>query len=534
MEPLQYLRAFRRRWAVIVAAVAVAVATGWLTTETVAPAEPEPTRYQATAVLWNPSGVTVGTGASIPLTAMVRLATLPDVLVMAAEELDWQDDPLALRGRVSVQVDPVAEGFLNITSSADTPRDAERIAQGFADALIRYLQGLQTRQIRQQIRLVEERIATLKKEGGTPEQIAALQVSLQELAVRETVPVGLAVLQAPEAEAIPTAGFQPPQSRTLRLLIAAGIGLFAGLGLALVLERFDTKIRTRQAAEEHFGAPVLAEVPVLSRRHRRGVTVARRSTDAPADAFRLLAAGVASSVTDRARDDGADAHGSDEAHEGPEGHLGATVLVTSPGPSDGKTLVAANLAAALGEMGRRVLLISCDLRRPKIHRAYNVPVSPGLVDLLGSNGSGNGVSPYLTTVRNVALLPSGFAQQAPAELLASPAMGALLRRARRHADVVLLDTSPLLVGNDATAVLAESDAVVLVARANKTSAEIAERTKDVLERLEAPVVGIALNRAREINLPASYRRYYGRRLAAPPRRGRRWGFPRLSRHRNGT
>ena len=520
MEPLQYLRAFRRRWAVIVAAVAVAVAAGWFTTETVAPAAPAPTRYQATAVLWNPSGVTGGAGPAITLESMVRLATLPDVVALAAEQLDRQDDPSALRGQVSVQVDPQSAAFLNVTGIGGTPRAAEQVSEAFATSLIRYLQGLQTRQLRRQARSIETQLETLREANAPTEQIANLEATLQELAVRETIPVGLMVLQAPEAEAIATAGFQAPQSRTVRLAIAAAIGLLAGLGLALVLERFDTRIRTRQAAEEHFGLPVLAEVPVMSRRQRRGVAVARRSTDAPADAFRLLAAGVAKSAANGASGNG---QGAGE---------GTTVLVTSPGPADGKTIVAANLAAALGEMGRHVLLISCDLRRPRIHRAFNLPISPGLVDALSTHEAGNGrVSPYITGVRNVEMLPSGIAQGTPGELLASPAMAHVLRQARRQADVVVLDTSPLLVGNDATAVLSESDAVVLVARANRTRAEIAERTKDVLERLGAPVLGVALNRTREISLPGGYRRYYGRRPPRPPRR-RHGGFPRLSRHRS--
>jgi capsular exopolysaccharide synthesis family protein len=293
----------------------------------------------------------------------------------------------------------------------------------------------------------------------------------------------------------------------MRVLIAAGVGLLAGFGLALVLERFDTRIRTRQAAEEHFGAPVLAEVPVLPRRQRGGVAVARRSTAPPADAFRLLAAGVV-----RGTKNGSSAATDPNGNGDDRSTSGKAILVTSPGPSDGKTTVAANLAAALGEMGKRVLLISCDLRRPAIHRRFNVPISPGLTDLLTGNGSSSRFSPYMTSVRNVAIVPSGAGVDgSPGGMLASPAMASLLREARRVADVIVLDTSPLLVGNDATVLLSESDGVVMVARANRTRAEHAERIREVLEQLQVRVVGVALNRTREATVPGGYRHYYSAR-----------------------
>jgi capsular exopolysaccharide synthesis family protein len=504
VEPLEYLRTFRRRWAIIAAAVAVAATTAWFTTQTVAaPAAPPPRQYQATAFLWSPPGAT--STPPITLQAMVRLATLPDVLVLAAQELDWKGSPQELRSRVQVQVDPQGEAFLDITGVASTRAESEAIASAFSSALIEYLQTIQTKQVREQSQTVRNQLEAAKRQQPVDqERVASLEQALSDLLVRERTPVGLTVLQAPEAEPMPpSTGFEPPQSRTVRLLIAAAIGLLAGLGLALVLERFDTRIRTRQAAEQHFGAPVLAEVPVLRRGQRRGVTVAHRPTEPPADAFRLLAAGVAKGPGNGASGS-SDVSGSDEGRS----HQGKAILVTSPGPSDGKTTIAANLAAALGEMGRRVLLVSCDLRRPAIHRAFDVPISPGLTDALNANGSSRGVSPVRTRVRNVAVLPSGVVDGSPGHLLASPAMSKLLRDARRHADIVVVDTSPLLVGNDATALLTESDAVVVVARANRTKAELAERAKDVLERLQVPVVGVALNCAREIGLPGSYRRYY--------------------------
>jgi len=179
--------------------------------------------------------------------------------------------------------------------------------------------------------------------------------------------------------------------------------------------------------------------------------------------------------------------------------------VTSPGPADGKTFVAANLAAAFKELGKRVLVLSADLRKPSIHRQFGVPVAPGLADALADSNGRVVVDALPTKVESVRLVPSGRADGNPGELLASPRMTRVLEAARRMADVAVLDTSPILVGSDVAPLLTKVDAVVLVARANRTRAELAQRAGDVLRRLDAPVVGIALNCSTEINMPTRRR-----------------------------
>ncbi|HZD79129.1 MAG TPA: hypothetical protein VE646_03695, partial [Actinomycetota bacterium] len=139
MDPIQYLRAFRRRWAVIVAAVLVAAAAGWLTTSTVAPVRAAPQRYSATALLGNGTSSTVPGVPILDVPALVRVATLPDVVDLAAKELGWTGDPSVLAGNVQVTPDPQSDGFLDITGTATGPRQAERIAEAFSNALIAFV-----------------------------------------------------------------------------------------------------------------------------------------------------------------------------------------------------------------------------------------------------------------------------------------------------------------------------------------------------------------------------------------------------------
>ncbi|HZD79757.1 MAG TPA: CpsD/CapB family tyrosine-protein kinase, partial [Actinomycetota bacterium] len=349
----------------------------------------------------------------------------------------------------------------------------------------------------------ERQIKALRKSNNptAPQQIASLRGEIGSRTSQKQLLPGLIVIQEPRAVPVVTTGFQPPSSRTTRVLIAAAIGLLAGLILALALERFDTKIRTRQAAEQHFGYPVLAEIPVFRRKDRKGLPVASRPAGAAADAFRLLTVGVAAGPPA-----GGDGHPRERTLE--RSPVPKTVLVTSAGPADGKSTVAANLAAAFGEQGKRVMVLSCDMRRPSIHRRFGLPVGPGLSDAIVSANGQLELGPWKTRVRNVLVVPSGLVDENPGELLGSRRMHAALEEAASEADVVILDSSPVLVANDVTSLLAQVDSVVLVARANKTRADLAERTGEILRRAGAPVVGLAFNGTREINLPTSYRRYY--------------------------
>jgi capsular exopolysaccharide synthesis family protein len=183
------------------------------------------------------------------------------------------------------------------------------------------------------------------------------------------------------------------------------------------------------------------------------------------------------------------------------------VLVTSPGAGDGKTTVAANLAMVFGELGKRVVLVSCDLRRPGAHRLFEIPAAPGLAEVLEGEGQ---VQPARTSAANVRIVPSGDVHGVPGKLLGSGRMRQVIDQLRREADIVVLDTSPVLVSSDVAPLLNQADAIVVVARANSTKVEFAERTGEVLRQLETRVAGIALNRVKEISLPSSGRHYYQR------------------------
>jgi len=514
MNQIDYLTILRRRWAVIVGMVVFAVAIAWLTTVFV-PHEPQGvTSYQA-------SSVVLQTGAllnkpPLNLDTVSSIVTLQPVVDRVARSTGYTGDPRRLAGDVQAVSDK-QHALLTITATSTDPNEAKVLANSFAAQLIAYLNSTDAETRAEQSRFLGQRIEALNHQiqalehrlpaspttgvaaspGASDLLNARLQAKIallnsytqqqQALVGQRIDTFGLHVVQkATVASPVSASGVLVLQSEVSRLVIGALIGLVLGLMMALILERFDTRIRTKEAAEAHFRVPVLADIPAIPRRRRSGVIAASHPESPHAEAFRLLGAEVATTAASVETDgNGGDARRS------------RTLLVTSPSRGEGKTTVVANLAAALAEAGKRVLVISCDLRHPYVHRLFGVPNELGLVDVLQSANGRPQVQRWVwdTSVAGVWLVPSGTSSAKPGELLNSDAMRRVLSEARRAADVVLLDTPGILTEGDAAYLVPGIDDVLVVARAGRTTADGAERTTGVLGRLGARVVGVALNEA---------------------------------------
>ncbi|MGH8976025.1 MAG: tyrosine-protein kinase family protein, partial [Acidimicrobiia bacterium] len=168
------------------------------------------------------------------------------------------------------------------------------------------------------------------------------------------------------------------------------------------------------------------------------------------------------------------------------------IVVTSAGDGEGKTTTVAHLATALAEIGRSVLVISADLRRPCLHLYFDRSRDPGLVDVLtGAPGAPALADLDLTTgIQGVRFLSSGAPVDNPAPLLEHA--GDVLGAARSLCDVVLVDSPPLLMASDAAVLARHADGVLLVVRAGRTSIGAATRSAELLQRLDIPVLGAVL------------------------------------------
>lgn len=511
MDAAELLRAVRRRWAIVVAAVGVALVAGWLTT-TVAPPGPPLRTYQATSVLLSSSTDIYATGTD-NLRTVAALATVGQVPKRVAQTIAFQGDPRELARQVRATGTPET-GILKITATSRDPEEATLLADTFAEELVTFMNektyatsAREADTLQRQIDRLEEEVDDLNRRIGVDTEdpgdellvaqrdakirrYGLLYERYQQLADDTAQGASLQIIQ--DALPVPVAegGFLQVRSGPSRLILAAILGLLAGVGLVFLRERFDTRIRTKEEAEREFDLPVLAEIPyVRGWKRRSDIAVINDPKSAAADAFRLLAAGIMRRPPTPPQ----------------------TILITGPGPAEGKSTVVGNLAAAFAEVGKKVLVLSCDLHRPSIHALFGVPNSRGLTDALGSGRDGHAIingQRWRTDLPNVRLVPSGVVPEKPGELLSSPLMHQVIAESREVADIVIIDTAPILASSDATHLFPLVDAVVVVGRAGKTTSQAAQRTSELLLRLGAPVVGAALNGATEGELLRGYYHYY--------------------------
>lgn len=170
-----------------------------------------------------------------------------------------------------------------------------------------------------------------------------------------------------------------------------------------------------------------------------------------------------------------------------------TILVTSVAPGDGKSTVAANLAAAWSQSGARVVLVACDLRRPVVHQIFGVSITPGLSAYLsGRVALEDVITP--TKVQDLDIIPAGPVPPNPAELLQSKAMTVALRELRNEYDIVICDGAPVIAVTDAAVVASQTDGTVLVVHANKTPRDAAVHAKQLLEQANARILGVVMNK----------------------------------------
>lgn len=406
---------------------------------------------------------------------------------------------------------------IEVISLPPAPPD-DALANARRNAIIEEIRGTE-----QQLLELDRQVAT-GPAFSTLRTAEAFPVTERELEALYETPTGSSTT-VPGAVSSRTVQFQAAQDDDgVNPFLAALLGATAGGLLAvivvLVVNALDPRIFTKEQAEEAFGFPVIAEVPAFSRKQQRATVVVAR--EAPysrfAEAFRVLRssllfvqrAGRVQRLADRAlarapdpatgAPVGADAAAAgaadtdtprpDEA-DTPPAPLGVVIMVTSPGPAEGKTTTVSNLAAVLAEDGSRVLVVNCDFRRPRLHLYLHAPDQPRRV--------------ITTDVPGVELVTGVVADRHPNPAEVVAAQQALVANARTMFDYVVLDTAPVLTTNDASDLLPSADMVVVICRAGRTTRETADRAAELLERFGAPVVGAVLVGATE---SPSARYYY--------------------------
>ncbi len=169
-----------------------------------------------------------------------------------------------------------------------------------------------------------------------------------------------------------------------------------------------------------------------------------------------------------------------------------TLLVVTPDPSNSASLVLANLAVTLAQIGRRVIAVDADFHTPALHLAFDVPHTPGLADWLSELTVVSQPELRPTKLADLRLLTSGSRPAIPADLISSDRMTQAIARLSEMADLVLFNAPPLSLYSDAAVLASRLDGVLLVVEAGKTRRDSAQKARDTLNRARARVLGVVM------------------------------------------
>jgi len=432
----------------------------------------------------------------------------------------------ALLAGLAVSVEPETE-ILNIQYTSASPEEARDMANAFSEAYLsfRRQQALavyqaRTQEIKDRIDVLNVQKDKLTKQftnANDPNRIQIIQSDLTQVNTR------IAILQEQvaalgTAESIASSGGEIVQPAILPstpsspnhaqdITLALVLGLALGASIALVRERFDVRLQGSRDLESQLGAPVLATIPRVDdwrKRETAELVTVSHPKSAPSEAYRALR----TNLQFLSRRDGVQ-----------------LVSITSPYQGEGKTTTVANLAVALAQTGKRVIAVSCDLRRPRLHRFFDCSNDVGVTNILTGEVSLSDAVQRPAGLDHIRVLASGPVPANPAELLGSDEMDLLLGDLRSVADYVLLDTPPILAVADGLILGPKSDGIVVVVDASATLRGAAAGVREQLEQVGGNIIGGIFNNfdpASSKSYANDYRTYYPYRYLEEPetKRGR--------------
>jgi capsular exopolysaccharide synthesis family protein len=336
--------------------------------------------------------------------------------------------------------------------------------------------------------LVAESVAPERE--GLAQQQSFLKQKLSQLQVDADLTSGGARVIRPAI--VPSDPVTPTPVRDG--IVAALAGLVAAIGLVLLIEHLDDSIKTKDDLDRALpGVSVVGLIPKVAgwkSRSEPQVVSAAEPTSPAAEAYRTLRTAIQFLELGR-----------------PTG----LIEITSPNAMEGKTTTLANLAVAVSRAGQRVLMVCCDLRRPRIHEFFGLSNKVGLTSvLLGSVAPAEAIQ-AVPDMNRLFVLASGPLPPNPSEILSTPPVTELLRRLKRDYDVVLIDSPPVLPVTDSLVLARVVDSVLLVCSARETRRGQAARAVELLRQVDAPLAGVVLN---GVTSESSYGygyeyRYYG-------------------------
>lgn len=392
---------------------------------------------------------------------------------------------------------------VQISASSNNAQQAARIANVYAQAFISIINQQQLQQINLLVSAVSHSITSLTNEQSSLlAQLGQLGNSASDAATREAIQQKLdfvnsqllllsqqlssleieqqSATSAAQLILVATPPKTPSFPQPLKFSLISFVGALATTIVAiLLLERLDQTIKSKHTLERLAeDLPVLGIIPEIpswkSKENVRAITI-HNSSSPVAESYRALR--TALQFTELSRKI-------------------STLQITSPGSREGKSLTCANLAVAMAESGLKVIAACADLRIPKLHEYFNIENKKGLTSLLLNETSIEAtLIKAVTATGQLYVLPAGPKPPNPAELLASVRMQEIMAELSSMCDLLILDSPPILPVTDACIISRLVDATIVVAMVNLTTIGQFKRSLEILNQVEAPIIGTILNGA---------------------------------------
>ena len=293
---------------------------------------------------------------------------------------------------------------------------------------------------------------------------------------------------------LPTAPVGPARLRSI--ILAFLLSLMAGVGLAFLLDFLDDSVKSLDDIDRYIHLPALALIPA-ARSEKGRLAPPEAQAQNPSTALSLVS-DARSPMAEAYR------HLRTSLLLSSAGNPPRTILVTSSQPSEGKTTTAVNTAFMLAQTGAEVLIIDCDLRRPRLHANFNLSNTRGLTNFLSCECPIDYFLQNHAEVPNLKVLTSGPIPPNPAELLGSEEMRNLLKTLTERFAHIIVDSPPAISFTDASILSTFVDGVILVVHGGRSSRAVVRRAKQQLVDVGANIFGVVLN-----NVKAESYEYYG-------------------------
>lgn len=519
IELSHYLKIIWKWWWLILLSTAIAAVGSYVASKQ------QPRLYQTTATLMvgqviqkaNPTGADFSTVqqlaesyAQMANRQPILQATVDSLgLNMGWQELKWRvyAYPIPRTQLLAITVQDYSPeraaaladeiGYQLILQSPTAPENKERQVRGdFVQTQLDDLEArIQTAQSR--VKDIETEMAaalSARKIQELQNEISSLQALIRDWQANYTnllnflqggdSPNFLTVIEPAQ---LPNSPISPNVMQNV--LLASLVGLLLAVAAAFAIEYIDDTVKSQDELSNSLALTPLGDISRLKGDNSRERLVIFDSPFSPeTEGYRLVRSNIQFAGVDKAV---------------------KSILITSSNPNEGKSTTAANLAIVMAQADLKTILVDADLRRPSMHQIFGVPNLGGLTELLRSRDLEINDQIRSTEVENLQLITSGPLPPNPSELLSSQRMAELLSRLEEMADVVILDSPPVLAVTDAIGLSNRVDGVVLVTQARRTRRGAAKQTVSRLNRVGANILGFVLNQVSSKTAGYSkYSQYY--------------------------